>query len=245
MLLRNDFKEYFGNTPVFGMIHLAGGGNKFNRAVRELEIYESFGVDCAIVEDYHASASDVKEALTLLSGYDFSVKIGVNLLSNYRLAFKCAEEFDLSFIQMDVIAGKYLEGKMDIDSYKSLKTDNVFVLGGVWPKYYHPITTSKLEEDLKNGMNRCEAVVVTGEGTGVETSLSKIKLFRKYLKNYPLIIGAGLNADNAFEQLLISDGCIIGSYFKKDNNTNKKILPENVKKFMNVVFKVREEKNKV
>ena len=88
-----------------------------------------------------------------------------------------------------------------------------------------------MEEDLKMGMKLCDAIVVTGQGTGKETPLDKIKYFRSVIGNFPLIIGAGLTADN-INQMEWVDGAIVGSYFKPGGATTAKVDRELVKKFM-------------
>jgi predicted TIM-barrel enzyme len=74
---------------------------------------------------------------------------------------------------------------------------------------------------------------VTGKGTGYETPLGKIKEFRRFLGDFPLIIGAGVNESNFAEQLSIADACIIGSYFK-NGNTRDLIIKEKVKKLIDI-----------
>lgn len=79
---------------------------------------------------------------------------------------------------------------------------------GVFFRHYH--------EDLLIGKERCNAIVVTGEGTARNTSTDKIKLFRRVLGNYPLFVGAGMTEDTCREQITIADGAIVGSWFKEN-----------------------------
>jgi hypothetical protein len=100
------------------------------------------------------------------------------------------------------------------------------------PKYYEPIAGSSLEDDLNNGKLLCDAIVVTGKGTGKSTPLDKIIKFREVLKDFPLIIGAGLNIDNVSEQMKYADGAIVGSAFKPNGDTTKFVDSRLVNKFM-------------
>ena len=45
-------------------------------------------------------------------------------------------------------------------------------------------------------MTRCDAIVVTQDATGQETPMEKINEFRKIIGDFPLVIGAGMTADN-------------------------------------------------
>ena len=109
---------------------------------------------------------------------------------------------------------------------------DIFLLGGVRFKYQPVASGRTLEEDLKIGMERCDAVVVTGAGTGISTELDKIKAFRAILGDFPLIVGAGMTAETAAEQLFYSDGAIVGSYFKEGGYTEYPVDEMRVKTFM-------------
>ena len=87
-------------------------------------------------------------------------------------------------------------------------------------------------------MERADAIVVTGEGTGKETPLDKIKRFREKIGDFPLVVGAGVDSYNVMGQLKIADGAIIGSYFKKGYTWNH-IDPFAVKNFMEIVRDIR------
>ena len=51
------------------------------------------------------------------------------------------------------------------------------LLGGVRFKYQPVHSGRTLEEDLRIGMERCDAIVCTGEGTGIPTPLGKVEEF--------------------------------------------------------------------
>ncbi len=88
---------------------------------------------------------------------------------------------------------------------------------------------------------RCDVIVTTGEGTGVETPISKLREFRTYLGEFPLFVGAGVNESNVYEQLRVADGAIVGSYFKQGSNTKLPVDRLRVRGLMNIVRRVREE----
>ena len=259
MVLTDKLKNIFKiDIPIIGMIHLAGhsSDDKYSRALEEVEIYREEGVDGIIVENYHGLPRDVIETLKLLRHIESSV-VGVNILPNdYGRAFAYCMFFGAKFIQLDYIAGTYYRETINKDgryfytigdgeAYTDDRKDNskVIVLGGVHTKYYTPLEGSNLEADLKSGMERCDAIVVTGEGTGKETPMDKIIEFRKLVGDFPLIVGAGLTPKNVYEQLMIADGGIVGSYFKAYNNTENPVNRNKVREFMNIVKEIRKEKN--
>ena len=241
MRLNSLYDKVFNKIPILGMIHLAGD-DPVKRALEEIAVYEEEGVDGAIIENYHGTVEDVTQTLKKTSTMKTNIVIGVNVLPNeFEQAFTLAHKYGADFIQLDYVAGRYTRGELDFQAYSRVKEKypNIIVLGGVWPKYYTPLEGSDLEQDLWEAKSRAEAVVVTGAGTGVETPLGKVKQFRELIGGHPLVVGAGLTADNAYERLCISDGAIVGSFFKEGGDTRNPIDREKIRDFMSIVEEAR------
>ena len=236
----NKFFRLFGtNKPIIGMIHLAGKNKrqKIKRALEELAIYEEESIDGSIIEDYHGDYWDVYETLRE-SETKFNLIRGINLLGNPYLSFNLATKFGCRFVQFDTIQ----TNELNVGKYRQLikQYQEIVILGGVRFKYTKPGENS-LKKDLEDGIQRCDAIVTTGEGTGIETPIEKLKEFRNLLEDFPLLVGAGVNLDNIYSQLKITDGAIIGSYFKLNGNTYLPVDRKKVKDLMDVVKKLREE----
>jgi len=234
----------FSKKPILAMIHLTGHDRAVQIAMEEIEILESEGVDGIIVENYHGDISDVKKTLEAIKNP--KLLVGINILPNdYLFAFQLAKEYKAHFIQVDYVSGNYRNSpRVDIAQFANCREHypDVTVLGGVWPKYYHPTTESVLFDDLKQGTYLADAIVVTGEGTGKETPLTKIEEFRKILGKHPLIVGAGMTPASVQAQLSISDGAIVGSCLKPLGQTTQKINKSLVNEFMSEVKKIRTSK---
>lgn len=233
------------------MLHLYGGQEFMDRAEDEIEILEQEGVDGYIVENYGAGMEEVRRVLGFLEEFEKfdSMYKGINILPNeFELAFALASVYKLDFIQLDYIAGIY-EGRgnkkniqLNYNHYNKFRNHfpHIKVLGGVHPKYYAPVPDSNLQEDINDAKERCDAIVVTGEGTGKETSIEKIKDFRNKIgRNFPLIIGAGLDTSNVYEQLAFADGAIVGSFLKQHGQAQFKMERERVREFMDKVNRLR------
>ncbi len=236
-----EFYDLFKvEKTIIGMIHLSGGSSqdKVRRAMDELNIYEKEGVDAAIIENYHGVAWDVNMALEESSLFGFNLILGVNILRDSYLSFNYANEHGAEFVQFDSVQTTDLN--MKLYEKKRKKYPNISVLGGVGFKYI-PQTGNSVGVDLREGKSRCEAIVTTGDGTGIETPLNKLKKYKKLLRNFPLIVGAGLNPENAMEQLSVADGAIVGSYFKHNGDTHFPVERRKVKSLMDVVRDVRGE----
>lgn len=198
-------------------------------ALKEINIFLEEGVDGVILENYFGSTKTIIETLNLIPDI-IDLKIGINILPNeYDEAFKLAGIHNLDFIQLDYIAGRYqtaVKGACtEVDFYDYMISSkqcsaDVHVMGGVWPKYYQPVKDSDLKEDLDTAKLLANSIVVTGEGTGKETPIDKIKKFRSLIGNHPLIAASGVNEFNIEETMEYCDGVIIGSSFKHNGQAH-------------------------
>lgn len=232
------FRNLFGNTkPVFGMLHLKGvsPSNILERAKREIGIYLDGGIHALMVENYFGSAADCAQVLAWLQKNLPDVMYGVNILGDAPLAFELAGEYGAKFIQIDSVCG-HLPPAADEKLARQLaqlraQTD-VCLLGGVRFKYQAVRSGRTLEEDLRLGAQRCDAIVVTGEGTGIATPLGKVADFRAVLGDFPLITGAGVTAQTVAQTLACSDGVIVGSYLKDGHIDHGDVNADYVREFM-------------
>jgi len=219
--MEKGFYEIFNyKKPIIGMIHLAGNSEqeKINRALEEISIFEDEGISGALIEDYHGLPEDAINTLKAVSKKETNLIIGINILRNPYSGFQIANEFGAKFIQFDTVQTKDLN--LDVYGAMREKYSDIVVLGGIRFKYTSP-TGNTLEQDLYEGKSRCEAIVTTGKGTGIETPIQKLRDFRNILGDYPLISGAGINKNNIKEQLDVVDGVIVGSYLKHYNTKQK------------------------
>lgn len=213
--------ELFGvKKPIIGMIHLAGNNSKdkVNRALEEISIFEEEEINGFIVEDYHGSLGDVVRALEEISKQNSPLIMGINSLRDPYQAFSLAEEYGAKFVQFDSVQTQDIQPKFHRIMWKNYP--NIMLFGGVRFKYTSS-TGNMLEGDLKEGMLNCDVVVTTGEGTGIETPIQKLKDFKKIMGDYSLIVGAGVTSRNISSQLNIANGAIVGSFLKGGDTTQK------------------------
>lgn len=243
------FEEIFAiPKPILGMLHLAGDGREAKLALAEEEarILTGEGVDGLVIENYFGDAEDVERALDRICGIALGGRIGVNVLRDDELAFALAERYPVDFIQIDSVAG-HLPPEVDAPFAAKLAARRaevpVLVLGGVRFKY-QPVLSGRPEaEDVQIGAGRCDALVVTSDGTGQPTALDKVERFRTATEGEtPLLIGAGMTETNAFEQLPLADGAIVGSWFKHDHRDAGRVDVTHVARFMSAVRSVRSSK---
>lgn len=237
------FLDVFTNDkPILAMLHLKGHSEEeiLERAKREVEIYRSCGVDSVLVENYFGSSKDVERALQYLQREHSDYKYGVNILGDYQKAFQLAKAYGASYIQIDSVCG-HLPPNADTGYAQALMASKpeIPVLGGVRFKYQPVLSQRDLQTDLTLGKARCEAIVVTGDGTGKHTDFKKIEEFRNILGDFPLVVGAGLTKETVAQSLAHADAAIVGSTFKEGRTDHGELSQENVKAFMEAVFAMR------
>ena len=239
--MKHDFLSIFPvRKPVLGMLHLKGdsAADALRKAYNETEIMIENGVDAVIVENYYGTPEYVEAVLKDFQANKVEFIYGVNLLDDDENNFRLACEYDAKFLQLDSVAG-HLSPEEDIPfEEKLLRWENDFngaVIGGVRFKYQPYKSGRTLEEDMKIGMERCDAIAVTGEGTGMITDVSKIVEFREIAKDFPLVVAAGVTPESCREQLAVADAAIIGSYFKDTYKSTGDVDGEHVRTMMEAV----------
>lgn len=223
--------------PVIAMVHLKGDSfdSIQERARKEIDIYLNCGVDAVLVENYFGSAGDVGWTLKYLQEHLPDAIYGVNVLGDYCRASEMAGEYGAKFIQIDSVCG-HLRPKEDeryAEELASLREQSdAVLLGGVRFKY-QPIRSGRGDaEDVRLGMERCDAIVVTGEGTGMVTPIDKVREFRSIAGDFPLIVGAGVSLDNLRQSIRHCDGYIVGSWFKEGHDAYGEVCEAYVREFM-------------
>lgn len=218
-----------GTLPLVAMAHLKGDDpdERFDRAVREIDIFRRAGVCAVMVENYFGTPDDAERVLAYLQDSSLPIRYGINILDDDSRSFELARRYDADIIQLDSVAGHLTP---DDDAVfgawlnEQRARTRALVLGGVRFKYQPYLSGRSLREDLAIAQTRCDAVVVTGPATGVETDPASILEFREILgSGFPLIVGAGVTAANCATQLARADGAIVGSSLKDNGRDDGEI----------------------
>lgn len=240
--MTTDFRSVFPSAKAgFAMLHLKGEDrtDRFDRARREIDVFAASGLDAFIVENYFGDVDDVVRVLDHLRDARPDAVFGINILGHDWRAFELAGAYGAAFLQLDSVAG-HLSPEEDAAFAERLAqaraAAGALVFGGVRFKY-QPVRSGRLlREDLELGVTRCDAIVVTGEGTGQITPTAKTTAFREIVgEDFPLIVGAGVTPQNAAVQLADADGVIIGSALKDTLADTGDVSAENVAAFVDAL----------
>lgn len=232
--------------PILGMLHLKGSTDEdvMQRMKKEVDIYVKEGLSAVIVENYFGTYHHMVQALEYIKSQNLNIPYGVNCLNVDIMGFELAHQYGASFVQLDSVIGHVQpRDEESIAAFLEIFRNRyqVKVLGGVRFKYQPVLSENTVEKDLEISRGRCDAVCITGNATGEETSLDKIKQFRKALQDFPMIVGAGVTPENMAKQFAYADGAIVGSYFKDTGRDDGEVSPERVRNIVNAAKKIREE----
>lgn len=239
------FSEVFKETkPIIGVIHLKGTDEADirERAKREIELYLNGGLDGIIVEDYFGTYPNLVWALGYLQDQKLGIPYGVNCLNFDSLCFKLARDFSCDFLQLDSVVGHVKpRDEATLDAFFALErpTCDALVLGGVRFKYQPVLSEHTVEEDIETAKGRCDAICVTGDGTGMEAPIDKIRRFKRACGDTPLVICSGVNVDNCAEQLAVADGAVVGSFFKNTGKDTGDVSADKIELLMQQVRALR------
>ena len=254
--------------PLPGAPHFRGGNldELYDWAIRDVAALEEGGVDGVIIENawdlpfskpedigFETVAAMTSVANRLKSQTD--LPIGVNCLANGAIqALAVAKAADLPFVRVNQWVNAYIanEGFVEGASARAaryrahIKGENIRMFVDVHVKHgSHSIIADRSLADQTHDAVFFDAdvLIATGTRTGNETEISEVEGIKNYT-NLPVIVGSGMNVNNAEKILSVADGCIIGSSLKEGGKWWNPVSKQEVVKFMNEVQKVRERGNR-
>ncbi|CCU78453.1 BtpA protein [Halanaerobium saccharolyticum subsp. saccharolyticum DSM 6643] len=124
---------------------------------------------------------------------------------------------------------------------KMLHGEDIRVLADVHVKHgSHSIVADRslAEQTRDNIFFDADILIATGSRTGDETSLDELIGISNNTQ-LPVIVGSGLNDNNAKKILEIASGAVVGSYLKEDGVWWNPVDVERVKRLMEIVNKLR------
>jgi len=257
-----NFKDIFtGPKPIIACVHLmplpgaplykGDMNNVFETALREVAIFKKHNVDGLIVENFRdmpfypdklppetiaGMTAVIREIRNLFPG-----PIGVNALRNdAQAAMAIAVATQAQFIRVNVHTGSAItdQGLIHGKAHETLRLrenlkSGMLIFADVDVKHASPLGNRGIEAETRDLTNRglADAIIVSGEGTGLPTRSTDIEKVRKNT-NLPILLGSGVKPGNIKTLFGISDGFIVGSYFKKDGKAMSTVEDERVKSFM-------------
>ena len=159
---------------------------------------------------------------------------GVNVLRNDGLgALAVAAATGARFIRINVLSGTMYTDQGPIVGSAALVArarrelcSDVAIMADVFVKHATPPAGLTLVDATNDLVERggADAVIVSGAGTGAETSLDDLKTVADR-SDLPVYVGSGANAATIRDILAIGDGAIVGSDTKIDGIATNPVDP--------------------
>ncbi len=225
-------------------------GAIYEQALQEAALLETHGAHGLIIENFRDKPfyPDRLPAETIASlaaiGREVvrsvSIPVGVNALRNdATAAMSIATAIGAHFIRVNVHMGAVVsdQGILQGRSYETLRLkqqlrSKVLIFADVRVKHSSPLGDRGLDAETKDLSLRgmVDALIVSGSGTGSETSPADLTIV-KANTSLPVLVGSGITPEN-IDKFSAADGFIVGSCFKKDGNADNPIDETRLKKIM-------------
>lgn len=227
--------------PLIGMVHLSslpghasygGMGVLVDKALTELKILEAAGYAGALVENTDIpgfvgaslqTKRAMEEVVKKLVKHSL-IPVGVEIIYDMPATIEVAYNASAKFVRLDVFvddvetrwgvvqseAGKIQKMRGELGNGKLVMLTDIHV------KHTKLISRKTLKQSTLEAVKYgSDAVIVTGDWTGVEPDIGEIKLVKSVLKDdLPVLMGSGLSIDNVEKLFAIADGGIVGTSIK-------------------------------
>lgn len=116
---------------------------------------------------------------------------------------------------------------------------DVKIFADVHIKHGYPLSQRPISHAARDIEHRgmADAILVTGLETGYETEAMDVKEVKEAVDHTPVLVASGVDEFNFPDYKDFSDGVIIGTRLKQDNDTEGPLDPEKIRRFIQVVNK--------
>jgi len=124
---------------------------------------------------------------------------------------------------------------------RHLGREHMKLLFNINAEFAHSLDQRPIELRARSAVfsSLADAILVSGPITGEPVDRSNLRSVRETVQSVPVFANTGVNIDNVREIMGIADGVVIGTHFKVDGETWNPVDGERVKRFMDVVAKLR------
>jgi membrane complex biogenesis BtpA family protein len=238
--------------------HRASMAEIIKAAVADAVAYERGGAHGIIVENFgdvpFTKSNVAPETLAAMTAAGCAARaavklpIGFNVLRNdARAALALCAACGGDFIRVNVHSGAMLtdQGIIEGDAYHTLRerewiAPRAQIFADVHVKHAVPLGDWSLEDAAADTLERglADALIVSGVGTGKAADLDDVRRVRAACPNAKILLGSGVNLENADSFLQIADGAIVGSSLKRDGKLSNPVDAKRVAALVKAVEKI-------
>jgi hypothetical protein len=255
--------------PIIGMLHLrplpgssiydnAGLESIVSQALKAAKILLDNGVNGLNIENYFdlSYSPDVAPAETVASMAIIANEIrrafpkavlGLCVLADPIASIAIAHAIRAQFIRATFfteasvdVSGLVIRRPHEILRYRKFLDPSVKIFADVQIKHSAPLARRPIEESAYDAAYfLADAVIISGKHTGFPTNIDDVKKVREVLPDFPILIGSGINVQDAPKLFKYASGAFVGTTFKRDGKTDNSVDPSRVHDFMETMVKIR------
>ncbi|MGK0551571.1 BtpA/SgcQ family protein [Enterococcus faecalis] len=172
------------------------------------------------------------------------IPYGVNVLWDAKKSLDLAKAVDALFVR-EIFTGVYgsdfgiwnTNVGETIRHQKRIGADNVKLLFNIVPEAAAYLGERDVVSIAKSTVfnNRPDALCVSGLTAGSKTDTATLKLVKETVPETVVFANTGVRLSNVEEQLVIADGAVVGTTFKKEGVFENHVDQRRVKEFMDKV----------
>lgn len=236
---------------VKGMAHVA------ERARRDLQALQDGGVDAVMFSNEFslpyltrvkpvtiaAMARVIGELMPMIR-----IPYGVDVLWDPCKSFDLAAAVDARFVR-EIFTGVYASdfGLWNTDYGETIRHKHSVGAGGVKalfnivPEAAKYLADREIESIARSTVfnNRPDALCVSGLTAGAPADTQILRRVKQAVPDTVVFVNTGVTLDNVEEQLAVADGCVTGTFFKRDGQFYNEVDEERVHRFMEKVKNFR------
>ncbi|MFQ5951012.1 MAG: BtpA/SgcQ family protein, partial [Candidatus Geothermarchaeales archaeon] len=196
-------------------------------------------------EEIAAQAIAAREVVAMVD-----LPVGINVIHNgWRAELGIAVASGAKFVRICLLTGAMVwdTGEIDhgvatklLELRKTMGADQIRIFADVHKKHAVMFPGIDLETHAEwTDFFMADALIVTGKMTGGPPTVEDLRRVKQHVPQRPLLVGSGLNPENAREFFEFADGAIVGTYLKEKGVTQNPVDGSRVKKLMKVVQEIR------
>jgi hypothetical protein len=234
--------------PLIGMIHLPplpgykthpGMKQVIDKALTDLKTLEKAGFDGVLVENDSDQPHQIGVSKTITDAFtkvmkrilsEAKVPVGMEIIYDMPNTVNVAHKVGAQFVRIDVFVdnvvtrwGKIYAEADKIASLNKQSAHEIALFTDIQVKHAKMLDKKSLQTSAKEAIkNGSDALIVTGSWTGIAPDLRRCKTVRKAAGTFPVLVGSGIDIDNAIDLLKVADGAIVGTSIKTEGYVDYK-----------------------
>jgi membrane complex biogenesis BtpA family protein len=249
---------HIGALPGSPLYDAQGGMPRLiDDVIADLTALQSGGVDAIMFGNendrpyqLHAPAEGVAAMAAVVSAVKplLEVPFGVNYLWDPVASVAIAAATGARFVR-EIMTGLFASdmGLWNPDCAsavrlrRTLGCDHLKLLFNINAEFAHSLDQRPIELRARSAVfsSLADAILVSGPLTGQSVDGSDLRRVVEAVPGVPVFANTGVNVDNVADILSVASGVIVGTHFKVNGNTWNKVDGARVKRFMDVVERLR------